>query len=117
MHELTGNFFEIGRLPIFAEAGAAEGGLASFLPMIGYLAFFGVVMYFLVFRPQKKKDKLAREMMDSLKVGSVVIAHCGIIGKIVNIQDDIVTIESSIERSQLDMKKWGIKEVQPPVQA
>ena len=100
-----------------ADAGATQGGLSSYLPMIGYLAFFGVVMYFLVFLPQKKKDKKARELIDSLKVGSVIVAHCGIIGKIVNIQDDVVTIESSIERTQLDMKKWAIKDVQGPVQA
>ena len=113
MHVIEGFAFGNRLLPFLL--GAAEGN--SFLPMLGYLAFFGVIMYFLVFRPQKKKDKQARELMDSLQVGSVVVAHCGIIGKIVNIKDDVVTIETSVERSQLDMKKWAIKDVQVPVQA
>ena len=113
MHLIEGLAFENGIHPFLG--GVVEGN--TLLPMLGYLAFFGVVMYFLVFRPQKKKDKQARELMNSLQVGSVVVAHCGIIGKIVNLKDDVVTIETSIERSQLDMKKWAIKDIQTPVQA
>ncbi len=74
-------------------AGAAsEGGgtLVSFvLPMI----FMVVIFYFLLIRPQQKKAKEHKALLDNLKVDDVVITSGGIIGKIVNIDDQIVNLE------------------------
>ena len=89
-----------------------QGGMASWLPMIGYLLFFGVLMYFMVFLPQKRKDKKARELMESLQNGMKVTTTCGVIGKIINIKDDIITIETSIERTQIDFLRTAIHSVE-----
>ncbi len=43
------------------------------LYLVMYIAFFAGVMYLLVFRPQKKREKKAREMVESLKVGDKVV--------------------------------------------
>lgn len=92
-----------------------QGGsiLVSFLPIV----FFAVVMYFLIFLPQKKRDKKTKEMLDSMQVGNQVITIGGITGKIVNIKDDEVTIETGVERAKVNLKKWAIKEVIKPVEA
>ena len=56
----------------------------QFVPMI--LIF--VVFYFLLIRPQRKKDKEAKEMLDNLKVGDRICTIGGIYGTIVRIKDD-----------------------------
>jgi len=101
----------------WASEGAAEGGLGGFLPIVGYLLFFGAIMYLMVFLPQKRKDKKAKELMSSLQVGHRVTTHSGIVGKVVNIKDDVVTVESGVERTQLEIKKWAIRDVEKPIEA
>ena len=107
-----------GTITAWAEAAPAEGGgIGSFLPIIGYLLFFGAIMYLMVFLPQKRKDKKAKELMNSLQVGHRVTTHSGIVGKVVNIKDDVVTVESGVERTQIEFKKWAIRDVEKPIEA
>ncbi|HHV98531.1 MAG TPA: preprotein translocase subunit YajC [Clostridiaceae bacterium] len=82
-----------------------------------YFVFFIVIMYLIIFLPQKRRDKKAREMLNSLQVGNEVITIGGVAGKIINIKDDEVTIETSVEKTQLVFKKWAIKEVIKPIEA
>lgn len=70
-------------------AGGAGAGLASFLPII--LMF--VVLYFLMIRPQMKRQKEHRAMMDALAKGDEVITAGGILGKVTKVTDAYVTIE------------------------
>ncbi|GAB4384284.1 preprotein translocase subunit YajC [Albidovulum sp.] len=72
--------------PAYAQAagGGAAGGLASFLPLI--LIF--VIMYFLLIRPQQKKMKEHRAMVEALRRGDQVITQGGIIGKVSKVKDD-----------------------------
>jgi len=65
------------------------GNLGTFLPLI--LMF--VVMYFLMIKPQQKKAKEQREMMDALAKGDEVVTAGGILGKVVSVKDTYVTIE------------------------
>lgn len=63
--------------------------LQQFGPMILVLAIF----YFLIIRPQQKREKQRRDMLSNLKKGDKVITVGGIFGKILNIKDDIVTLD------------------------
>lgn len=92
----------------------AGGGLIS---LIIYLLFFGAVIYFMIFRPQKKREKKTKEMLDALIVGDKIVTIGGIVGKVINIKDDEVTIETGIEKSKLQLKKWAIKDVEKPIEA
>ena len=85
--------------------------------MIGYLVVFLGVMYLLIFRPQKKREKKTREMLDALSVGDEVVTIGGISGKVINMKDDEITIETGIEKTKLNFKKWGIKEVKELIKA
>ena len=100
-----------------AATGAEAGAGGGLLPIIGYLAFFGIIMYLLVFLPQRRKDKKAKELMNSLQVGHRVTTHSGIVGKVVNIKDDVITVESGVERTQIEFKKWAIRDVEKPIEA
>ncbi|MDP5008850.1 MAG: preprotein translocase subunit YajC [Glaciimonas sp.] len=65
------------------------GNLASFLPII--LMF--VVLYFLMIRPQMKRQKEQKAMMDALGKGDEVISAGGILGKITKVADGYITLE------------------------
>jgi preprotein translocase subunit YajC len=84
--------------------------------LIIYVVFFGALMYFMIFLPQRKRDKKAKELMSALQVGNMIVSIGGISGKVINLKDDEVTVETSVEKTQVVFKKWAIKEVQKPVE-
>ena len=91
---------------------AAEGGsvlsmVISLLPM----ALILVVFYFLLIRPQRKKDKKVKEMLAALKVGDRVTTIGGIHGTICGIKDDTVTIAVGADKVKLVFARWGIRNV------
>jgi preprotein translocase subunit YajC len=59
------------------------------LPMIFMVAIF----YFLLIRPQQKKAKEHRALLDNLKTDDIIMTSGGVIGKIVNIDDQMVNLE------------------------
>ena len=69
------------------------------------------VFYFLMIRPQKKQEKEAQEMRDSLAVGDEVTTIGGIIGEIVSIKDETVTIETSKASTKIRFLKTAIRSV------
>ena len=90
------------------------GGKMDFLAQYqGFLLplLLVLTMYFLIIVPQRKREKMAKEMIGSLKEGVSVVTIGGVVGKIVKINDDEVTIETSIEKTQLKFKKWSVKEI------
>ena len=78
------------------------------LPMI--LIF--VVFYFMLIRPQRKKDKEAKKMLANLKVGDRICTIGGIYGTIVRIKDDVLTIEVGEQKAQLVVARWAIRNVE-----
>ena len=80
----------------------------QFVPMI--LIF--VVFYFLLIRPQRKKDKEAKAMLDNLKVGDRICTIGGIYGTIVRIKDDVLTIEVGEQKTQMVFARWAIRNVE-----
>lgn len=68
-----------------------DGNLTSFLPII--LMF--VVLYFLMIRPQMKRQKEQKAMMDALAKGDEVVTAGGVLGKITKVADAYVTLEVS----------------------
>lgn len=93
------------------------GGQGNLLFTVGYLAFFLVIMYLLIFLPQRKRDKKAKAMLEALDIGDMIITIGGISGKIINIKDDELTIESGVEKTKVNVKKWAVKEVNRPVES
>lgn len=83
------------------------GQLGAFLPFIIIIAVF----YFLMIRPQQKRNKAMREMLDALKVGDNITTIGGIYGKIIRLKDDVVTIEVGPDKVKLVMARWSIRSV------
>ena len=109
------NFFELvayASPQTTAQAQSPASLLGTFLPFIIILG----VMYFLMIRPQKKKEKLKQEMLSQLIVGDKILTIGGIHGKIISIKGDNLIIETGkpSEPSTLKITRWAISEVTKP---
>ena len=91
-----------------ADASAANGGGASMLVMMIVLI---AVFYFFMYRPQKKQEKESTDMRNNLKVGDEITTIGGVIGKIVSIKDETVTIETSNERNKIRILRSAVRNV------
>ena len=79
--------------------------------IIIYVVVLGLLFYFLIIRPQRKRKKEEEEMKNSICLGQDVVTIGGICGKIVNIKDDNITIQTSIDNTLIEFKSWAIREV------
>lgn len=69
------------------------------------------LMYFMMIRPQKKKDKEVKAMRDSLSSGDEVITIGGIHGKVVKVNDEVVVLEMPHAKQRIEFSKWAIGSV------
>ena len=72
---------------------AADPGLMGNLTTFAPLLIMFVVMYFLMIRPQQKRQKEAKAMMDALAKGDEVVTAVGILGRVTKVTETYVTLE------------------------
>lgn len=100
-----------------AASGAVDAAGAAPSPWsmpIMLLVFIGV-MYFFMIRPQKKQEKKIAEMRNNLMVGDEVTTGGGIMGRVVHVKDDVVTLETGSDRLKIKVRKWAISTVDKKV--
>jgi preprotein translocase subunit YajC len=95
--------------------GEAAGGLGLILANLAPFALMIVVFYFLLIRPQRKRDKENKQMLASLKVGDNVTTIGGLCGKIVAVRDDVLTLEVGADKVKLVFERWAIRNVDRPI--
>ncbi|MBU5485533.1 preprotein translocase subunit YajC [Clostridium sp. MSJ-11] len=78
--------------------------LGLFLPFIIMMLFFYIIVYI----PESRRKKKYRGMLDSLKVNDEIITKGGILGKVINIQDTFIILESGPSRARIKLDKNGI---------
>ena len=92
-----------------AEQVSSIAALAStFLPLI--LIF--VVFWFMLIRPQRKKDKQVKEMLNNLKAGDRICTIGGIYGTITGLKDDTVTLSVGKDNLSMVVARWAIRSVE-----
>ena len=84
------------------------GGLSG---TVIYLVLMIVFFYFVLIRPQKKREKQTRMMLNDMRPGDEIITIGGIMGNIVSIKEDRVVIETGANRTKLTFEKSAIKSV------
>jgi preprotein translocase subunit YajC len=89
---MFGLAFAMGGAPGGAAAGGAGGGMAAFQQVIP-LVFMFAIFYFLLIRPQQKKAKEHKALLESMKKGDNVITAGGVHGKVVAVENELVTLE------------------------
>ena len=102
------NFEDTGfGLQSFLGNGEMMGSAAS----LGLLVLMFVVFYFILIRPQRKKDKELKEQMSKLQVGDKVVTIGGLVGFVANVKGDEVTISTSAANTLVTFTKSAIQTV------
>ncbi|MBE7039612.1 MAG: preprotein translocase subunit YajC [Ruminococcaceae bacterium] len=85
----------------------------QFLPFIVIIAIF----YFLLIRPQRKKEKETQNMLSAIKVGDKITTIGGMVGTITKIKDEKVMFETGPKQEphQITIERWAIKSVEKKV--
>ena len=94
-------------MPLFYTATGSEQALGMGSMLLPLLAMFAL-MYFLMIRPENKRKKQADEMRNSLKKGDQITTIGGIVGKIVQVTDENIIIETSDDRVRMELTKWAV---------
>lgn len=84
----------------------AQGSSSSMIIMM--IAMFGI-MYFVMIRPQKKRQKEEQAMREAVEVGDEITTIGGICGKVVTTKEDALIIETGADRNRMMIKRWAIQ--------
>jgi len=95
-------------------ASGADLSAGNWLSML-FLIIPIALMYVILIVPQKRKEKKMKETIAGAIVGDQIVTIGGLTGKIVNIKDDEITFETSVERTKVTVKKWAIRDVIKPI--
>jgi len=88
---------------------ATSQAIISAVMIVGFLA----VMYFMIYMPQKKRDKKLKEQMDKLCIGDKVCTIGGLTGIVAHIDEEEITIYTSVANTPVNFTKAAIQTVIP----
>ena len=88
------------------------GTYGSLIYLVGLFAIF----YFLLLRPQQKKSKQLKDMRVNLKSGDKIITIGGLVGKIMKINEDEITVEVGADKQRMTFKIWAIGSVENSIE-
>lgn len=80
------------------------------MTIIYFVVILGI-FYLALWVPESRRKKKFKQMMDSIKVNDEVVTRGGILGKVVNIQDDFIIVQSGPDKARLKMQKSAIANV------
>ncbi|MBQ6877745.1 MAG: preprotein translocase subunit YajC [Oscillospiraceae bacterium] len=89
-------------------AESAEGSIMDTIISFAPIVIVLIVFYFLLIRPQQKKDKEDRAMRENLEIGDEIVTIGGIVGLVVSIKEDTVVIETGSDRSKIRILKSAV---------
>lgn len=88
---------------------SSEGGNGSPVGTILMMVALFAVMYFVMIRPQKKKQKEEQEMRDAIQIGDEITTIGGICGRVVTVKEDSLVIETGADRNKMKITRWAIQ--------
>ena len=97
-------------------APAAQSGAESSFMSIGFMVLIFIVFYFLLIRPQVKRQKEHKAMVDALNKGDEVVTAGGIVGKITDMADQYITVQVASVNGQpvqLSMQRAAVQTLLP----
>ena len=78
--------------------------MVNFLPIVAIFVLF----WFLLIRPQKKREKQNEQMRSTLQIADEIMTSGGIIGRIVSMKEDTLVIETGSDRSKIRIARWAV---------
>ena len=103
------NLFNTSALAEAATPTTANGDMLSMVIMIVVMV---AVFYFLLIRPQRKKDKAVKDMLGALKVGDRICTIGGFYGTIDHIKDDSITLKLGSLENTVVIARWAVRSVE-----
>jgi len=100
----------MNNLFVFAEGAANEAAAGGGWMSIIFLVVMIAVMYFVMIRPQRKQQKQEAKMRSELQIGDEIITIGGIYGRVVSLKDDSIVIESSGDRSKIQISRSAVSQ-------
>lgn len=73
-----------------------------------YLIAMIAIMYFIMIRPQRKKQKEEQTMRDNIQIGDEITTIGGIMGKVVTVKEDSLVIETGADRNKMKIARWAV---------
>lgn len=95
-----------------ADTTTSTASFAEMLPSILMMVAMVAVFYFLLIRPQKKKDKAVKDMLAALKVSDRVCTIGGIYGTVTALKEDTVTLAVGAQQTSMVFARWAIRSVE-----
>ena len=95
-----------------ATGDAAVPQSSGIIEMVVMMVAMIAIFYFLLIRPQRKKDKQVKEMLNNLKKGDRICTIGGIYGTILNIKDDTITLAVGKDNLSMVIARWGVRSVE-----
>ena len=80
----------------------------------GPLVIMLILMYFLILRPQRKRDKEINAMRASVRVGNDIVTIGGIVGKVVKVKENSLIIVVGSEKTRMEIMRWAVNSVGRP---
>lgn len=94
---------------IFATSGTAAGNSGSPVSMILLMVGMFAVMYFVMIRPQKKRQKEEQEMRNAVEIGDEITTIGGICGRVVTVKENHLIIETGADRNRMQITRWAVQ--------
>lgn len=88
---------------------------SSGIGIVAYFVFLFGIMWFIMVRPQKKREKAMREMQAAIKVGDMVITNSGMYGKVVDVVNDLFVLEFGLNKGiRIPVEKQSVTGIKEP---
>ena len=94
----------------FLTAAGSTGTTGSPVTMILLLVGMFAIMYFVMIRPQKKRQKEEQEMRSAVDVGDEITTIGGICGRVVTVKEEHLIIETGADRNRMQITRWAIQQ-------
>ena len=90
-------------------AGPQPNATQSIWPMLIMIVVTIALMYFVLIRPQKKRQKEEDKMRRNVQVGDEIVTISGLCGRVVSIKEDSLVLETGSDRNKVKIKRWAIQ--------
>ncbi|HTT68137.1 MAG TPA: preprotein translocase subunit YajC [Gemmatimonadales bacterium] len=102
------------RLPLFAMVGSGQQSGGTISVFVLQIAAFIAIFYFILIRPQRQQQKRHEELLKQIKRGDEVVTSGGMVGEVVHVKDDRVTIKSG--EAKVVVERRAIAKINAPAQ-
>ncbi len=104
------NLFLLAASSSGASSGQKTGGTLDMIVMLLPMILIFGVMWFVMIRPQRKKQKEEEKMRNNIQIGDEILTIGGFYGRVVSIKEDAIIFESASDHTKQKIARWAIQQ-------